>query len=132
LGSFRISIFAIIAKLIERGQIASPVTLKALVHDDEDLAHLGGGAVGQQSFEAGFGQHFHIYRAVCYFFPFQPRKSNQVINQLPHLSCRFWRKFSLGPFFYHDPGSFLLDLLIRDFFIAMRASHSVYPGQVRQ
>ena len=37
-------IYAIIAKLIERGQIASPVTLKALVHDDEDLAHLGGGA----------------------------------------------------------------------------------------
>jgi replicative DNA helicase len=37
-------IFAVIAKLIERGQIASPVTLKALVHDDEDLAHLGGGA----------------------------------------------------------------------------------------
>jgi len=37
-------IYAIVAKLIERGQIASPVTLKALVHDDEDLAHLGGGA----------------------------------------------------------------------------------------
>jgi len=37
-------IFAVVAKLIERGQIASPVTLKALVHDDEDLAHLGGGA----------------------------------------------------------------------------------------
>jgi replicative DNA helicase len=37
-------IFGIIAKLIERGQIASPVTLKALVHEDEDLAHLGGGA----------------------------------------------------------------------------------------
>ena len=37
-------IYSIVAKLIERGQIASPVTLKALVHDDEDLAHLGGGA----------------------------------------------------------------------------------------
>src|SRR4029077_8406676 len=41
----------------------------------------------------------------------------------PHLSCRFWRKSPLGPFFYHDPGSFLLDLLIRDFLIAMGASH---------
>ncbi len=29
----------------------------------------------------------------------------------------------LGLFFYHDPGSFLLDLLIRDFLIAMGASH---------
>jgi len=37
-----------------------------------------------------------------------------------------------GLFFYHDPGSFLLDLLIRDFLIAMGASHSVYPGRVRQ
>jgi replicative DNA helicase len=37
-------IYAVVAKLIERGQIASPVTLKALVHDDADLAHLGGGA----------------------------------------------------------------------------------------
>src|SRR5215469_727298 len=37
-------IYGIIAKLIERGQIASPVTVKALVHEDEDLAHLGGGA----------------------------------------------------------------------------------------
>jgi hypothetical protein len=50
----------------------------------------------------------------------------------PHLSCRFWRQSPLGPFFYHDPGSFLLDLLIRDFFIAMGASHSVYPGQLHQ
>src|SRR6266404_5994248 len=41
----------------------------------------------------------------------------------PHRSCRFWRKSPLGPFFYHDPGSFLLDLLIRDFLIAMGASH---------
>jgi hypothetical protein len=31
-------------------------------------------------------------------------------------------------FFNHDPGSFLLDLLIRDFLIAMGAFHSVYPG----
>src|ERR1700761_7591476 len=37
-------IYGIIAKLIERGQIASPVTVKALVHEDEDLTHLGGGA----------------------------------------------------------------------------------------
>src|SRR5579863_3650519 len=37
-------IYGVIAKLIERGQIASPVTLKALFHDDEDLTHLGGAA----------------------------------------------------------------------------------------
>src|ERR1700760_2816487 len=36
-------IYGLIAKLIERGQIASPVTVKPLVHEDEDLAHLGGG-----------------------------------------------------------------------------------------
>ena len=46
----------------------------------------------------------------------------------PHLSCLFRRKFPLGPFLYHDPGSFLLDLLIRDFLIAMGASHSGQPG----
>jgi replicative DNA helicase len=37
-------IFAVIAKLLERGQIATPVTLKAAFDDDEDLAHLGGAA----------------------------------------------------------------------------------------
>jgi replicative DNA helicase len=37
-------IYAAIAKLIERGQIASAVTLKAAFGDDEDLAHLGGAA----------------------------------------------------------------------------------------
>jgi len=37
-------IFAVIAKLIERGQIASAVTLKAAFADDEDLTHLGGSA----------------------------------------------------------------------------------------
>ncbi len=35
-------IFSTIAKLIERGQIASAVTLKALFQEDEDLSHLGG------------------------------------------------------------------------------------------
>jgi replicative DNA helicase len=37
-------IFAVIAKLLERGQIATAVTLKAAFDDDEDLAHLGGAA----------------------------------------------------------------------------------------
>jgi replicative DNA helicase len=37
-------IFSVIAKLIERGQIASAVTLKALFQEDEDLSHLGGAA----------------------------------------------------------------------------------------
>ena len=37
-------IYGVIAKLIERGQIASAVTLKAMFQDDEDLSHLGGGA----------------------------------------------------------------------------------------
>jgi replicative DNA helicase len=35
-------IFTVIAKLLERGQIATPVTLKAAFDDDADLAHLGG------------------------------------------------------------------------------------------
>jgi len=42
----------------------------------------------------------------------------------------FGESLRLG-LFYHDPGGFLLDLLIRDFLIAMRVFHSVYPGQVR-
>jgi replicative DNA helicase len=37
-------IFEALSKLIERGQIASAVTLKAAFGDDEDLAHLGGAA----------------------------------------------------------------------------------------
>jgi replicative DNA helicase len=37
-------IFEIIARLIERGQIASPISLKAAFDDDEDLVHLGGAA----------------------------------------------------------------------------------------
>jgi replicative DNA helicase len=37
-------IFTLIAKVIERGQIASAVTLKAMLQEDEDLSHLGGGA----------------------------------------------------------------------------------------
>jgi replicative DNA helicase len=37
-------IYGVIAKLIERGQIATAVTLKALFQEDEDLSHLGGGA----------------------------------------------------------------------------------------
>jgi replicative DNA helicase len=37
-------IFGVIAKLIERGQIATAVTLKALFQEDEDLSHLGGAA----------------------------------------------------------------------------------------
>jgi hypothetical protein len=44
-----------------------------------------------------------------------------LLQSLPaHLSCLFRRKSPLGPFFYHDPGSYLL---IRDFLIAMGASH---------
>jgi replicative DNA helicase len=37
-------IYGVIAKLIERGQIATAVTLKALFQEDEDLSHLGGAA----------------------------------------------------------------------------------------
>jgi replicative DNA helicase len=37
-------IFAAIGKLLERNQIASPVTLKAAFEADDDLRHLGGGA----------------------------------------------------------------------------------------
>ncbi len=37
-------IYAAIIKLIERGQTASPVTLKAYFEKDEDLAHIGGAA----------------------------------------------------------------------------------------
>ncbi|MDB5392692.1 MAG: replicative helicase [Rhodospirillales bacterium] len=37
-------IYSVIAKLIERGQIATAVTLKALFQEDEDLTHLGGAA----------------------------------------------------------------------------------------
>lgn len=37
-------IYEAIVKLLERGQIATPVTLKALFGDDEDLTHLGGAA----------------------------------------------------------------------------------------
>jgi replicative DNA helicase len=37
-------IYGVITKLIERGQIASPVTLKGVFHEDEDLSHLGGAA----------------------------------------------------------------------------------------
>jgi replicative DNA helicase len=37
-------IFAAITKLLERGQVASAVTLKALFDNDDDLAHVGGAA----------------------------------------------------------------------------------------
>jgi hypothetical protein len=57
--------------------------------------------------------------------------SFRIPDSVDHLSEKEGlEKSPLGPFFYHDPGSFLLDLLIRDFLIAMGAFHSVYPGQV--
>ncbi len=37
-------IYAAVAKLLERGQVASAVTLKALFDNDDDLSHLGGAA----------------------------------------------------------------------------------------
>jgi replicative DNA helicase len=37
-------IYSVITKVIERGQVATPVTLKAAFADDEDLTHLGGAA----------------------------------------------------------------------------------------
>jgi hypothetical protein len=55
--------------------------------------------------------------------------SFRIPDSVDHLSEKEGlEKSPLGPFFYHDPGSFLLDLSIGDFLVAMGASHSVYTG----